>query len=83
MPTISLAIADNQKFANKVLSENGAIKLTRAKLSLAFGLQKAVEELIQDSQQMAKMSEICFSLIDGQGVNRITSTMKQLEQKLL
>ena len=83
LPTISLVIADNQRFVSKTLGEIGAIKLVGENLTLALGLQKAIEEFIKDSHQIGSLSEKCFSLVDGQGVNRILSTMKKLEQKLL
>lgn len=80
LPSISVSIAENQRYANQVLCKAGMITMPDTDLPLGEGIIKTVEQLKSNSDLMHSMSQKCFALIDGKGVSRIIQVMKELEQ---
>lgn len=70
LPTLQLVLADNQRPIASALSQAGAAHLVnRTNLNESLGL--SINELLQDSAKLVRMSNLSANVTDGKGVERV------------
>lgn len=72
LPALLVALADNQVDIAKALDSIGAcVYLGTAEAANSLTIQRAITSLSDRREQLEKISNHAFSLVDGMGVNRV------------
>ena len=76
LPAVIVSVADNQTEIAKSLSMIGAVHYIGFKdIASTAVIQKAILDLINNSNQVASLSEKSYSLVDGLGTDRLCRVM--------
>ncbi|MBU0689928.1 MAG: UDP-2,4-diacetamido-2,4,6-trideoxy-beta-L-altropyranose hydrolase [Gammaproteobacteria bacterium] len=77
LPTVLVALADNQVDIAKALDEFGAsIYVGTLKVADVSALRSVITELLRTQEKLAAMSEKAYSLVDGLGAERVCQVME-------
>jgi UDP-2,4-diacetamido-2,4,6-trideoxy-beta-L-altropyranose hydrolase len=71
LPTVTLVLADNQRFVAQVLGEVGAAHI----VDRVEDVGHRVRELLDDVPVLARMSAAAFALCDGRGADRVAEAV--------
>lgn len=78
LPTILLAIADNQKHISEKLKKEKMALYISPKESIKYYLPKYIHKCIHDKKFINRMSEISATATDGMGVKKIVSYINNI-----
>lgn len=82
LPSLVIAVADNQVEISRNLAENGyLLYLGQSNEVSASPLSQALWQLLNDTPQQRCLSEQGMALVDGLGVKRVTETLFALSDK--
>ncbi len=76
LPTIMLALADNQVQSCHALSQAGAGLMINGRETLGIQLEEIIKNLAHDSLVLSKMTAISSSITDGRGIERVIRSIK-------
>lgn len=71
LPTILIALAENQLEVARALKSFGAAKLMNLCQDVVTQLKELLVPFIEDPEQLHRMSECAASIVDGAGVNAV------------
>jgi UDP-2,4-diacetamido-2,4,6-trideoxy-beta-L-altropyranose hydrolase len=76
LPSVVLAIAENQTNGAKALHKAGAVIALDSHINLVDQFREALN-VLKDPMRMSAMTQACSRIVDGQGVKRVVSEMKK------
>jgi UDP-2,4-diacetamido-2,4,6-trideoxy-beta-L-altropyranose hydrolase len=79
LPSIVIAIADNQIDISKALDDFGAVRFLGKHTDVTLKqIQDTISLFSNDSDSLIKMGELAGELVDGKGVHRVFSEIEKL-----
>lgn len=76
LPTVTLILAENQRYVAQELGSSGAAIIVESPLAITV----AVDCMMRDDRQRAMMEAAAFSACDGLGAGRVADVMLEVER---
>lgn len=77
LPMLLVTLADNQEINSKAWELYGCALNVGGISEISTGLADLIKKMYDDGERLTEMSEICLSIVDGEGVKRIIEEIKR------